>query len=363
MTEDQSEFHAPGLKRMKRHNGRVDLYWVAREDLAKLGFKPKTQRLFGDWDNPSDAKLIAGRCRILQAEMLEWESGRKPSRNSHPFGTIAWLCASYETDEGSPFHDIRQASQKFYSRYLKTISQTVGKRRIDCLTGVDVREWFKKWERKHGNRSAYACIQTLRRAVSYGCELRNKDAMEFSIVLKNTKFKTPKSRKKKPTFEQIVAVRDAAKEAGHFSIALAVTLQFELGLRQKDVIGEWIGRRWQVGLTWDQINSDMILSKPTSKSNGDEIAEHDLRTHQDVIKELSLIVPDKRVGPVVICEETGRPWTPSNFSRKFRKCAKLAGWPNDLWNMDCRAGAVSEAFEAGAAAEDVMKTATHKNRG
>jgi hypothetical protein len=36
-----------------------------------------------------------------------------------------------------------------------------------------------------------------------------------------------------------------------------------------------------------------------------------------------------------------------------------AGWPDDVWNMDSRAGAVSEAFEAGAQAEDVMKAASH----
>ncbi|MER2251489.1 hypothetical protein ABS772_16340 [Methylorubrum podarium] len=37
----------------------------------------------------------------------------------------------------------------------------------------------------------------------------------------------------------IVALRAAAHEVGRPSIALAVTLQFDLGLRQKDVIGEW----------------------------------------------------------------------------------------------------------------------------
>lgn len=36
----------------------------------------------------------------------------------------------------------------------------------------------------------------------------------------------------------IAAVREAAYKAGRPSIALAVTLQFELRLRQKDVIGE-----------------------------------------------------------------------------------------------------------------------------
>jgi hypothetical protein len=61
----------------------------------------------------------------------------------------------------------------------------------------------------------------------------------------------------------------------------------------------------------------------------------------------------------VIEERSRKPWTPSHFSRQFRKIARAAGWPDNVWNMDSRAGAVSEAFEAGAQAEDVMRAATH----
>ena len=61
------DLHAPGLKRMKRHNGRVDLYWVADEKLVKAGYLPKTVRLFGKWPSAE----VASRCAILQTEMLE----------------------------------------------------------------------------------------------------------------------------------------------------------------------------------------------------------------------------------------------------------------------------------------------------
>lgn len=75
--------------------------------------------------------------------------------------------------------------------------------------------------------------------------------------------------------------------------------------------------------------------------------------------ELALIPAERRIGPVLIDEGSGRPWKKSHFSRQFRKIANAAGWPKDVWNMDSRAGAVSEAFEAGAQAEDVMKAASH----
>lgn len=62
---------------------------------------------------------------------------------------------------------------------------------------------------------------------------------------------------------------------------------------------------------------------------------------------------------MVVDERTGKPWIKSHFPRTFRKIARAAGWPDDVWNMDSRAGAASEAFEAGAEPADVMKAATH----
>lgn len=367
MTSDPG-LYAPGLKRMKRHNGRVDLYWVADEKLVREGYLPKTVRLFGEWPSPE----IAARCAILQAEMLEWAAGREPARNPSLPGTLGWVCRAFETDPDSPLHEKRQDTRIFYARYIKLIVAKAGDVSLADIIGRDVRRWHKEWLADLGARGAYACIQTLRRVVSYGCELRNADAIELAEVLSRTEFRAPKARKKRPTYDQVVAFRAAAHAAGRQSIALAVTLQFELGLRQKDVIGEWIRPSaeereriegaitdgpwvWAWGLTWSHIDANMILEKPTSKSNGSEVATHDLKRYAEVLAEL----PARGVGPVILDEVSGRPWKKAHFSRTFRKIAKTAGWPDDVWNMDSRAGAVSEAFEAGAEPADVMRTATH----
>ncbi|MFC5552480.1 integrase [Methylobacterium iners] len=353
---------------MKRHNGRVDLYWVADEKVVAKGYLPKTVRLFGVW--PSSE--LASRCAILQAEMLEWASGREPSRNSAPMGTLEQICRAFETDVDSPFHDKRQDTRTFYSRYIRSIVDKAGAYYLSEIVGRDVRRWHKEWVAELGVRGGYACIQTLRRVVNYGCELRNPKAIELAAVLEKTEFPMPKARKRRPTYDQIVSLRLAAHEAGRPSIALAVTLQFELGLRQKDVIGEWTRPTeadraritgaitdgawvWSWGLTWNHIDAGMVLSKPTSKSNGNETAEHDLKHYPDLLAEL----PARGVGPVLIDERSNLPWRRSHFSRTFRKIARAAGWPDEVWNMDSRAGAVSESFEAGAQATDIMKAATH----
>lgn len=362
------DLHAPGLKRMKRHNGRIDLYWVADEKLVKAGYLPKTVRLFGKWPSAE----VASRCAILQTEMLEWAAGFEPARNAAPPGTLEWVCRAFETDADSPFHDKRHATRVFYAKYISKLIDTAGDMHLADILGRDVRRWHKDWIASTGERSAYACIQTLRRVVNYGCELRLADAIELAAVLERTEFPMPRKRKHRPTFEQIVALRQAAHAAGRPSVALAVALQFELGLRQKDVIGEWVRPSpaeraaitgaitdgvwvWQWGLIWNHISAEQLLEKPTSKSNGREVAAHDLRLHPEILAEL----PPRGVGPVVIDERSKRPWKATHFSHTFRKIARAAGWPDDLWNMDSRAGAVSEAFEAGADATDVMRTATH----
>src|SRR5690606_12104833 len=148
MSQDQGHaLHAPGLKRMKRHNGRVDLYWVADEELVKRGYKPKTIRIHGlDWNLEADRVEIAAKCRRFQAEMLEWAGGQETSKNHHGLGTIAWVCTAFETDEDSPYREKRAATQKFYSHSIKNILATVGKRQIAEVIGKDVRRWRTQWQ-------------------------------------------------------------------------------------------------------------------------------------------------------------------------------------------------------------------------
>ncbi len=374
-----SELSAPGLKKLKRKRGRVDCYWVADEKLVKQGYPVKTVRLTGDPSAPLDFAAMASVCRRCQAEMLQWASGIVPGSNRAARGTIAWLCDAFETDKDSPIHTLRRDTQLFYAGKLGIIKETVGTRRLDAVTGKDVRRWFREWGRYDeangtyvNHRRGYACVQTLRRIIGYGCELRDRDSLELASVLAQMEFKMPAARQKRPSYEQVMAARIAAHRAGRPSVALAITLQFELALRQKDVIGEWVKTqrdthegvtdgawRWQMGLTWAHIDADMVLRKPTSKSNGTKVAIHDLKGYPELLAEIGAISKDRRIGPVVLDEGSGKPWRRSHFSRTFRKIATMAGWPKDLWNMDSRAGGISEAFESEASAEDVMKSATH----
>jgi hypothetical protein len=81
-----------------------------------------------------------------------------------------------------------------------------------------------------------------------------------------------------------------------------------------------------------------------------------------VVEELcDLPQPLPLSGPIVISEETGRPYLDGPYRRTWRKLARIAGIPDEVFNMDSRAGGISEATNAGADLEHVRHAATHSN--
>ena len=317
---------------------------------------------------------MEGTCRRLQDEMLAWGRGERGVSGRSPRGSLAFLCEMYELDTDSPIHRLRHSTQVGYVRYLRKIVETVGATRLNAISGKTVRGWHRRWL-VHGERNAKGCVQILRLVVKYGVECAkgpNDPCIFLERVLSTMRFPTLPGRDKRVTHAMVAAFRPKACEAGRSSIALAVTLQFDLGLRQKDVIGEWVPpiskngrsrlsgyRVWQWGLTWDQIDENWILRKHVSKSNGKQVAAHDLKAYPETIELLRAVPLEKRVGPIVIDERSKEPYRDRRFKVLFREIANSSGWPKDVWNMDCRAGAISEAFEAGADQADVMKVASH----
>ena len=159
------------------------------------------------------------------------------------------------------------------------------------------------------------------------------------------------------TREQAVAHRVEAHRRGWYYMALAQALQFELMLGQRDAIGEWVpltepdgsdvvGPRgkWINGLRWEEIDQNLILHHTSGKRR--KKIHADLNRAQMVLEELALLsnTPIRNLsrdvlpasGPVVLCEVTGWPYLTSEFRRKWRIVAKLAGIPDDLTNSDSR---------------------------
>jgi len=74
---------------------------------------------------------------------------------------------------------------------------------------------------------------------------------------------------------------------------------------------------------------------------------------------LKLIPADKRVGPLIVDEASGRPYAEFVYTRMWRKIARVAGIPDHVWNMDARAAGISEGDEAGADLDMLRSAAAH----
>lgn len=362
---------APGLKIKKNKDGTLRYYWEARSDAVKLGYKPTSIRLHYD-----DEGQRAARCRVLQAEMLAWLAAGNKFPTAHYDGTIGSACDRFSSDEDSPYFECKWNTQRLYEQGIKIVKATVGARVVRELIGSDFRRWHRNWAKPVEEGApprlhrAKHTMDLIRRVIAYGVTCGHADCLRADQILSKMRFAAPPTRKEKMLLEHVSAIRAKAHEMGLPSVALATAFQFDLAMRQKDVVGEWLpmsegeaggitfrNTRWANGLNWADIGADQILRKVHVKT-GFEI-EYDLSLAPNVLAEIALA--DRRIGPVIISEVTGDPYRNTKFAETFRKVAKAAGIPQTVWSMDARAGAISEAYDAGASGTDVQKHAGHTN--
>ena len=240
---------------------------------------------------------------------------------------------------------------------------------VEDITGADVRRWFKELQVGRLLGSAYLAINIFKAVLAFGSSNRVAPCTRLRQELRDTRFESPPARETELTYPQLVAFRQAAIAAGRPSMALGVTLQFELGMRQKDVIGEWVdapgvdgirdkkGRRWVNGLTGFHIDAAGGIKKRTTKTGA--TVEHTIRDYPELAAMLVPILEQDRGAPLVINEHTKQPYSAEVYRNNWRRIARLAGIPDEICNMDARAGAVTEAYENEATTEEAMAFAGH----
>ena len=359
---------APGLKVKKNKDGTFRFYWEARSDAVKLGYRPSSIRLHYD-----DEIQRAARCRILQNEMLAWLSAGNQFPARRYDSTIGSLADLFASDEDSPYRACKWNTQRLYDQGITIIKASVGDRVVRELVGSDFQRWNRNWAKPAAEgkaprlHRAKHTMDLVRRVIAYGVTCGYADCIRADTILSKMRFAAPAARKAKMLAEHVTAIRAKAHELGLPSVALATAIQFDLAMRQKDVIGEWLpteeggggitfrGRRWAHGLIWSDIGSDLILRKVHTKTG--VAVEYDLNFAPNVLAEMELA--GRGIGPVIVSETTKAPYRHTKYSETFRKVATAAGIPPEVWSMDARAGAISEAYDAGASGTDVQKLAGH----
>lgn len=371
---------APGLVWRPRANGWAAT-WQARTDLVKLGFIPKSVSL---WDGVQptevEAKNIATQCRRLQSEMLMF------SRNGDfsvpdTVSNVRELINKYLNDPTSGHSKKRYGTRVNHENVLKRIQKSHGDESIANIRHKTLVIWYDEWS-EEGEKAAmgHSFMAQLRSVFGYGMRiLEDKECERLCVVMNGLRLPGGgEPREEAMTADQAIALRNKAREIGYFSMALAQAFQFDLMLRQKDVVGEWVPMsekvvtdvihpkkklKWARGLRWESISDDFILTHVTSKK-GKKI-QFDLKLAPMVMEELNILIKflgeRPKTGPVIVLESTGLPWSAVMFRQRWRIVAKICKIPDNVQNRDSRAGAISEATELGAELEHVKHAATHSN--
>jgi hypothetical protein len=157
----------------------------------------------------------------------------------------------------------------------------------------------------------------------------------------------------------------------HRSVALGVAAQFELTMRQADVIGVWEklgqaeavrsgaiverGRIWRPGLRFEDFEAGQ-LDLETLKNAGRAV--FDVTPYPLFQEALAAVPATEWQGPLVI-DESGRPVSRRYYWDLYRDVADAAGVPRAVWNMPARHGRATEAQEAGVALQDIAEHAQH----
>ncbi|MCA1831197.1 MAG: hypothetical protein LC750_00355 [Actinobacteria bacterium] len=308
--------------------------------------------------------------------------------------TYAELIDLYTTDPYSKFCKPRAkgglyfSTRRNYANKLARIRRDIGTERIVDTDGYKLDDWHSAWLGDDPNdphiTMAHGLMALVRTIATYGATMRkSKACRELRGILSGMRFQNSKPRTQRLTFDQVISLRTTARAMGRSSIARAQAFQFDGIFRQGDIIGYWVPLtepdqsdvvsprfgKWLAGLRWEEINADLILVHVTSKKQ--KRVEKDLKLMPMVIEELQAhycdfgepLTRDKlpATGPIILDEDTGRPFLTWKFRKLWREIAVKCGVPKDVFQMDTRAGAITEATESGAELEHIKHAAAHSD--
>ena len=376
MRSGRPEGDAPGRKTRKNADGSSRVYWMASKEAVAAGFTPDSVRLHGD------DEAIEARCRVLQAEMLQWLGERAGIKTPRLDPTINDLIRAYRSRDESAYHGVKWNTRRTYDKVLDTMERGFGGTALRAIKLGDIKRWYETTRFPDGRgggkvdhaRTAQGLVAMLRRVILFGASIEMKDCARIAVILQSTKWQGSPKRTIALEFHHVVAFCAKARETGRPSLALGTAIQWETMLRQRDVIGEWEpydvdaqfpggptinGRAWVNGLLWSDITPEWLMRKTTTKTGTP--MTFDLTLLPMALNELQQVPEVKRNGPVIVDEAAGRPYAENRYQQEWRKVADAAGVPRSVFNMDARSGGATEADMAGAARSDLQRGMGHSD--
>lgn len=314
--------------------------------------------------------------------------------------TLSGLIEAYKTHKASSYHKLRYHVRQNHDGILRRLNDQYGATALSDVRASTIQIWHNGWVDGGKIATAHSFISQLRTMFGFGLLfLEERECERLCVILSKMKFPQSKPQTESMLPGQADAIRTQARRHGWRSIALAQAFAFEMVLRQKDCIGEWVPLsepglsdvisrkkgKWFRGLRWEEIDENLILRHITSKIQ--KPIEGDLAIAPMIVEELELIAPGTVVvqeivhpitqavtkkiiinrsllpahGPVIICETSGHPYTAAEFRRKWRIVADLARVPKSVKSMHSRSGGISEMFRAGVRPDAAQLSAAHSD--
>lgn len=291
--------------------------------------------------------------------------------------TLGDLIDAYQTHRASSYHKLRHHVRENHKSTLRRLKAQHGDQPLPAIRAGTIQIWYNDWSEGGTFAMAHTFVAQLRTMFSFGLLfLENTECERLSVTMNKLRFDRPEQELEELpslTAAQADAIRAAAHRVGWGSIALAQAFQFELVLRQKDALGEWVplnsrdgesdirwrGQKWLRGIRWSEIDDNLILRHRTSKTQ--KVIAADLKLCPMIREEFDRIVYRMPDGPVILNELTGMPWSSAEFRRKWRILANMAGIPKHIKSMHSRSGGISEMFKAGVRPDAAQLAATHSD--
>lgn len=190
--------------------------------------------------------------------------------------TLGALIVDYQTNKASAFHKQRYHTRMGVVSLLARLDKQHGANPLIEIRASTIQVWYNDWAAGGHIATAHSFIAKLRTLFGFGLlMLEDRECERLSVVMSKLKFEQGQPRISWLTALQVDAVRETAREwFGWPSMALAQAFQFELMLRQKDVVGEWIpvtepgvalvtwnGQKWLRGIVWEEIDNQLVLQR------------------------------------------------------------------------------------------------------
>jgi hypothetical protein len=215
-----------------------------------------------------DEQTVDALCQEYTAALHRWIEQQKkagsdedaPKLKTVYDGTVLAACRIYQEHPFSRFHKVKSNTRDTYTKKLRIIETTVGRRLIRNLTLLDVQHWYDEWRKpaelggKERVDQAHDCVSMFKTVLRFNAALRRQDCKRLYEEIKDgssiVHFEKGGAREQEMTYAQAAAFVRKALEMGHSgeipftrarNLAIGTAAQFDLALRQKDIIGEFAG--------------------------------------------------------------------------------------------------------------------------